>query len=114
MLKQVFEALKNDSRKGDFVNLTDRDKSSLKINMTDGEIKVLSKWKWKVLLKMKTKHAAFEYLCEENSRKEKTKDVHFEKLEMTPYLVENERKSLSSIIFSIRSETLQVKEFHPW
>ena len=33
---------------------------------------------------------------------------------MTPYLMENERKSLSTIIFSIRSETLQIKEFHPW
>ena len=74
----------------------------------------MSKWRWKVLLKGKTKSAAFSYLCEENSRKEKTKDITFDKLEISPYLQENERKSLSIIIFSIRSETLQIKEFHPW
>ena len=55
-----------------------------------------------------------QYLCEENSRKEKTKDIQFEKLEMSPYLLDNERKSLSTTIFSIRSETLQIKEFHRW
>ena len=50
MLSQVFEDLKNDSRKGDFVHLTDKDKTSLEIDMTDAEIKVLSKWQWKVFL----------------------------------------------------------------
>ena len=29
--------------------------------MTDAEIKVLSKWQWKVLLKKKTNSAAFNY-----------------------------------------------------
>ena len=82
--------------------------------MTHEEIQVLSKWKWKGILKQKTTSAAFKYLCEENSRKEKTKDIQFEKLEMSPYLLENENKSLSTTIFSIRSQTLQIKEFHPW
>ena len=62
--------------------------------MTNEEIKVLSKWKWKGILKKKTNSAAFKYLSEENSRKEKTKDIHFDKLEMSPYLLENERKSV--------------------
>ena len=37
MLKLVFEALKKDSRKGDFINLTDRDINSLNLNMTHEE-----------------------------------------------------------------------------
>ena len=114
MLEQVFNALKNDSKKEDFVELTDKDRKSLNIDMTNEEIKVLSIWKWKGILKKKTNIAALKYLLEENSRKEKTKDIHFEKLEMSPYLQENERKSISTIIFSIRSQTLQIKEFHPW
>jgi hypothetical protein len=103
MLEQVFNALKNDSKKGDFVELTDKDRKSLNIDMTNEEFKVLSKRKWKGIIKKKNNIAAFKYLSEENSRKEKTKDIHFEKLEMSPYLQENERKSISTIIFSIRS-----------
>ena len=45
MLEQVFNALKNDSKKGDFVELTDKDRNSLNIDMTNEEIKVLSIWK---------------------------------------------------------------------
>ena len=58
MLKQVFEALKKDSRKGDFINLTDRDINSLNLNMNHEEIQVLSKCKWKGILKQKTTSAA--------------------------------------------------------
>ena len=40
--------------------------------------------------------------------------MHIEKLETSPYLLGNNRISVSNIIFSIRSETLQIKDFHPW
>ena len=89
LLGRVFEALKKNSRQGDFVHLTNKDKKDLDITMMDEEIKSMSKWRWKVLLKGKTKSAAFSYLCEENSRKEKTKDITFDKLEISPYLQEN-------------------------
>ena len=46
--------------------------------------------------------------------KENTKDVLFECLEMNSYLKENKRKSLTHIIFHIRSKTLNIKEYQPW
>ena len=44
----------------------------------------------------------------------KTKHVKFEELEMSAYLVK-ERKStaISKIIFSVRSGTLDLKDWHP-
>ena len=80
--------------------------------MNDGE--TMSKFVWKVFIKQQTEAAAFNYLNEENKSKKKTNDMHFKKLETSPYLLRNNQKSVSNIIFSIRSETLQIKDFHPW
>ena len=38
MLRKVYESFKKDSRRGDFVYLTNKDKTLLNINMNDGEI----------------------------------------------------------------------------
>ena len=39
MLRKVYEAMKKDSRRGDFVYLTNKDKTLLNINMNDGKYK---------------------------------------------------------------------------
>ena len=74
----------------------------------------MSKWSWKKFIKAKIKAAALITLTEENSSKEKTKDIVFEQLKMSDYLAVNENTSLSRIIFSIRSKTLDIKEWQPW
>ena len=38
----------------------------------------------------------------------------FEKLEMSKYLQENNRTSLSKVIFGVRSKTLDLKDWCPW
>ena len=73
MLRKVFNALKDDSRKGDFVNLSNQDKKELNINYTDIEIENTSKSQWKKIIKSKTQIAALKYLSEENSQREKNK-----------------------------------------
>ena len=71
MLRQVFDALKDDSRKGDFVELTNRDKEDLDIILTNDEIEVISKTQWK---KVKTLDAALKCLNKKNGQREnKTK-----------------------------------------
>ena len=56
---------------------------------------------------------AFSELIKENSEKEKTRDVEFERLEMSNYLKDNERTSLSKLIFQIGSQTLDIKSWQP-
>ena len=75
MLRQVFDALKEDSRKGDFKELTDKDRIELQIELEDEEIEGISKVAWKKYVKKKVKSAAFQYLLSENSSKEKTKYI---------------------------------------
>ena len=53
LISQVFTALKEDSRKGDFVQLTNTDRKDLEIELNDMEIKSMSKWSRKKLLKEK-------------------------------------------------------------
>ena len=61
----------------------------------------------------KVREAAFSYLSQENSPKEKTKQITFDNLNMTKCLWENENRGSSQIIFNIRSETRDFKEWQP-
>ena len=44
---------------------------------------------------------------------QKKKDKHFSELKISDYLARNQRTMLSRIIFSDRSKTLDIKEYHP-
>ena len=66
MLSKVFRLLHTDSRKGDFVDLSNRDKTELEIFMTNDEIEAMSRWQWQKLVKQKTKHVAFTFLTIDN------------------------------------------------
>ena len=54
------------------------------------------------------------FLVKENSSKTKTKDIQFSELKMSDYLFENRNKILSEIIFSVRSQTLDIKVWNEW
>ena len=114
MIRKVFETLKEDSKNGDFICLTNSDRRRLAIDLSDEEVQTVSKVGWKKYLDKKTKDAAFIYLSDENLKKENTRNIVFQSLDMSTYLKTNKRKSLTQIIFSIRSKTLNIKEFQPW
>ena len=41
-------------------------------------------------------------------------EVAVQELEMSAYLVNNKSTAISKIIFSVRSGTLDLKDWHPW
>ena len=98
MIRQVYEALKGDSRKGDFVSLIKTDMEELSIEITEEEIVSLKKTDWKKYVNEIIKGTAFVTLVNENKEKSRTKHIHFEKFEMSKYLVKNKNTSLSKII----------------
>ena len=114
MIRKVYEALKQESRKGDFVYLVQKDLMEIDLKLLDEEIHTLSVGKWKGIVRRKIKQAAFQYLIGENLSKEKTKHIVFEKYQMRKYLFINRSTSLAKIIFSVRSGTLDIKEWTPW
>ena len=77
MIRQVYSALEKDSRKGDFVSLTNEDKIELDIDIDNTEIQIMSKWKWKGFIKKKVNSAALKSLVYENSSVKKTRNVMF-------------------------------------
>ena len=114
LVLQVYMAQQEDSRKGDFTQLTNEDRAYLKIDYEDDEIQSMTKEAWKKLIKEQVKVTAFTELLQEKSTKEKTKGIHFEEFKLSSCLEENGRTSLSQTVFSICSKSLDIKEYQPW
>ena len=114
IIRQVFEALRYDSRKGDFYDLVMKDLEDLKIDLSEEDIQVLNKSQWKKYVHEKAKDIAFEDLIKENEQKSKTRQILFDKLTMSEYLVRNKNTMISQIIFSVRSGTLDLKSWCEW
>ena len=47
MIRKVDKALKSESRKGDFVDLVQKDIEDIKIDLSEEDIKNTSKYEWK-------------------------------------------------------------------
>ena len=75
MIRQVFNALKEDSRTGDFVFLSSNNRIELEINKPDKEIADMTKYSWKKYVKGRVKSSALKYHSHENSKKEKRKKI---------------------------------------
>ena len=71
MIREVYEALKTDSRKGDFAFLVKQDLKDIKIYMSEQEIQNCSKWQWKKQVRKQVYLAAFRFLTSENDKKER-------------------------------------------
>ena len=65
-------------------------------------------------MKERVKSAALAFLINENSSKEKTKDVHFHDLCLSEYLSQNQNTTLAKVTFAIRSKSLDIKTWQPW
>ena len=94
-VRQVYDTLKHDSRKGDFYFLIQKDLRDCDINMTEEEIEFHSKKSWKDFIAVKIKEKAFKELIYENSKLEHTKDIIFKEIRLSTYLEDN--KFLSSL-----------------
>ena len=114
MIRKVFEALKNERKKGDFYDLVQQDLIDIEIYYTEEDKIKSTKIYWKKYVHSKVKEGALKVLVEENETKSRTKQIKFEELEMSAYLVKNKSTAISKIIFSVRSGTLDLKDWHPW
>ena len=114
MIRQVYEAQKADSKKGDFIEQIKEDVKEMNWSVTENEIISNTKAKWNKKVKEKIEKLAFEALEKENRGKSKTKHLKYRCLEMQPYLVNNTKTKLSRTIYKIRSGTLKIKALEQW
>jgi hypothetical protein len=114
MIKQVYIALKSESRRGDFHDQVAQDKKETNITFNEKEICDYTHNQWKTIVQSRVKELALRNLVEENSTKEKTKHIEFKELKMSEYLRKNTNSQISKIIFSIRSKTFDIKVWQEW
>ena len=75
MIRQVFEALKADSRKGDFVSLVKQDIEALNIGLSEKDIKLFTMLKWKKFVHEKVETGELNWLVEEHLTKKTKKTL---------------------------------------
>ena len=98
LVRKVYEAQKADPTPGDFTELLKEDKESISIDLTDNEIQMMSKIKFKNYVKEKIETAAFSYLLDRKQKHSKMSRLTYEKFEISKYL--------SSPIFNTESRIL--------
>ena len=114
ILRQDYDTMKCDGRKGDFYQLAKKDMEDLNIILTEEEIRTYTKRTWKLFVSKKLKKFVLVKLVNENNKLENAKHISFEELKLSNYLNDNRNIALSKIIFSIRSKTLDIKTLQPW
>ena len=98
LVRKVYEAQMADPAPGDFIELLKEDKESIGIDLTDNEIEMMSKRKFKNHVKEKIERAAFRYLLDRKQKHSKMSRLTYEKFEISKYL--------SSPIFNTESRIL--------
>ena len=90
-------------KRGDLASSVKNNLEDSNINFSNEEIKMLSKYKYKGLVKKKCKEKALEYLI--SKRRKKGQDIEYKSLKMAEYLLPNEQLSIEEKrnIFEIRN-----------
>ena len=102
VLKMYHLQLENPKR-GDWASSVKKNLEDLNIYLSNEEIKMMSKYKYKSLVKKKCKEKALEYLI--SKRGKKGQDIKYKSLKMAEYLLPNEQLSIEDKrnIFEIRN-----------
>ena len=107
VLKMYHLQLENPKR-GDWASSVRKNLEELNINLSNEEIKTMSKYKYKSLVKKKCKEKALEYLI--SKRGKKGRDIKYKSLKMAEYLLPNEQLSVEEKrnIFEIRNRMTNI------
>ena len=118
MIHKVFKATCEQPIKNDFVQTCRKYLETLEIKITFEEIKQMSEFRFKKLVKQNTTMAAFKYLMEQKNKPgkhTKIKDIEYKQLCIQEYLLEgNYNTELSKVMFKMRGKTLEIKEHKKW
>ena len=120
MMYKVFEATINEPIKNDFVNTCKKYLEELNITLSFEEIRNLSRWKFKKIVKEKVEIAAFKYLLEwknnpgRDGKMSKVYNIKYDKFEMQQYLYDNSNTNISKFIAKARAKSLELKTHKSW
>ena len=111
MINKVYAAQKLSPISGDWVNLLYKDKEMFQIELTDEEVYVISKQKFKAYVKKKSVELTVEYLLKLKKQSKKSKHLDVREFGISPYLIDSRfSKEDRELLFKLRSRTISVKD----
>ena len=115
MIFQVLKATLENPTKNDFIKTCTGYLKILDIKLSFQEMKEMSEWSFKKLVKNRTEKAAFKYLINEKVKQSKIANVQYDRLEIQDYLNSGQCSiKMARLIFKARSQTLDIKTQRKW
>ena len=118
MVYRVFQATCKNPIKNYFVKTCEKYLQTLGIVLTFEEIREMSTFTFKKIVREKVKLAGFQYLMEkknEPGKQTKISHLQYKKLEIQEYLMDgNQNTEISKLIFKARGKNLDIKEHKKW
>ena len=111
---RVYQSQKNSSCQGDWVRLLDDDKNTLGINLTDDEVKLLSRNKFKRIIRSKVEQFALSELNILKQKHSKSSYLHSSSFKTEEYLEDGRFSKIEiQLLFKLRSQTADLKMNFP-
>ena len=85
LVRRIYEAQKDDTT-GDFSEIVREDCEDIGLNMTENDISKHTKQRFKALIKLKVRNAAFQYLRENQEKHSKMQKLKYSTLKLQEYL----------------------------
>ena len=107
LIRKIYETQKGNPSPGDFSLLVIDDLKDIGMNITENQISLLSKRKFKLIVKNKVRDAAFKYLQEMKKKHSKMQLINYKTFKLQDYLCSpvfnNESREL---LFRLRTRTI--------
>ena len=106
--RNVYEAQKENIKKGDFVQLIEEDAKLIDMNINETEIRGMTKYEFKKIVKEKVYNAAFRYLKTLQQTHTKIKHIKYDHLKMQPYMQDKDMDADDiSLLFALRTKCVR-------
>ena len=108
---KIYQKQKNDSLKGDWIELLKADFKFIKQELNEEEISSISKIEYKKKIKQLMNNSVFEYFLELKNGHTKIVDITYNKFQIQPYLTTKElNNSGKELLFNLRSNCHSSKQ----
>ena len=103
-IKKIYMKQKRDRIKGDWIDLLEKDFAFIGLDINEEEIRSIPRREYKLKIKALVKKAAFGYFLEIKLSHRKLDLVHYERLQIQPYLVNSKLNNKEkSLLYCLRS-----------
>ena len=111
LIFRVYLAQKLSPVQGDWISLVEKDKELYDIKLSDEEVRIMSKHKFKTYIKQKSEELTLKYLSNLQQKHSKSKRLDMNDLTISQYLLDSRfSKAERELLFRLRSKTVDVKE----